>query len=804
MTHDPMTHDPMTHDPMTVDLRLATPVVVAWVSAGVLIGLPRLLPGAALLLWGAAALFLLFALALRGRGRAVLGALVVALAATALVLSIASVRAPDRQPAVLIEAAQAGRFVSATATVTQIVQTGAVAAGQRQAMFSATLGSVTIGSSAHGSIVRAVHVPVTVFADLPDVTIGIGATVTVAGTLSATDPADEIAFRLFAARGVRVDSAAPWFLDWANTLRSGFRDAAGTLPGDGGDLLPGLAIGDTSAVGLPLDSSMKATSLSHLTAVSGANCAVVIALVMLAGRAFGLPRSWRVILSVLVLLGFVVLVTPEPSVLRAAVMAALVLAALARGRPVRGVPILALASLVLLANDPWLSRSYGFILSVLATGGLLVLSGPLMRVMSRFMPLWLAAVLSIPLAAQLACQPVLILLNPSIPTYGVFANVLAEPAAPIATVLGLIACVVLPILPGLGQGIAAIAWLPAAWIAAVASFFAGLPGAALPWAEGALGVASIAVLTVLLVTVVLLRRGRAARRLASVALALVIVAAGGVAAGESMRQHLSWPEDWQIAACDIGQGDAVLVRSLGQVALIDTGRDPKLLRRCLDDLGIARIDLLLLTHWDMDHVGGTSAVFGRVTRAMIGPTDGSAASAIGGRLADTGAAVAQVSQGLSGVLGELGWEVLWPRARLGSLEPGNDASVTLRFTGVGACASGCLSSLFLGDLGNRPQALMMAANRIGPVDVVKVAHHGSADQNPALYAALHATVGVVGVGRGNGYGHPTDLLLGILADSGTLPTRTDLEGMVLIAPAPGGGVTVWTEHPLPAGKTGSH
>jgi competence protein ComEC len=790
---------------VTVDLRLAMPVGVAWVTVGVLLGLPRLLPGAALLLWGAAALILLVALALRGRGygrlRVVLGGLVVALAATALLVSVAAVQAADRQPAALVEAAQAGRFVTATAIVTQTVQSGgeASASSQRQAMFSATLGSVTVGGMA-----TAVDIPVTVFAEHPHRTIGIGATVTVAGTLSATDPADDVAFRLFAARGVRVDTEAPWFLDWANGLRSRFRDAAGALPGDGGDLLPGLAIGDTSAVGLPLDAAMKASSLSHLTAVSGANCAVVIALVMLAGAALGLPRAGRVILSIIVLLGFVVLVTPEPSVLRAAVMAALVLVALARGRPVRGIPILALASLVLLANDPWLSHSYGFILSVLATGGLLVLSGPLARVMSRFMPLWLAAVMSIPLAAQLACQPVLILLNPSIPTYGVVANVLAEPAAPIATVLGLIACVVLPVLPAVGQGIAALAWLPAAWIAAVASFFAGLPGAALPWAEGALGVASIAVVTVLLLMVALLGRGGAARRIASVALALVLVAAGGVAAGDEFRQRLSRPGDWQIAACDIGQGDAVLVRSLGQVALIDTGRDPKLLRHCLDELRIGRIDLLVLTHWDMDHVGGSSAVFGRVTRAMIGPTDGSPAATIGGQLADNGAAVSQVSQGLSGVLGELGWEVLWPRARLGSVAPGNDASVTLRFTGVGACTAGCLSSLFLGDLGNRPQALMMAANRIGRIDVVKVAHHGSADQNPALYAALHATVGVIGVGADNGYGHPTDLLLGILADTGTLPTRTDLEGMVLLAPAPGGSVTVWTEHPLPAANMVSH
>lgn len=786
---------------MSVDIRLAVSVVVAWVTVGILLSMPDLLSGAALALWFAAVIVIVLAIATHGRVRAVLTGVVVALAATALLVSVAAARAPERQPELLVEAAHAGRFITATATVTQTVQAAkpAEASTLRQAMFSANLGSVTMGGRT-----LVVDIPVTVFADRPGRAIGIGATVALSGTLSATDPADDAAFRLFAARGARVETAAPWYLDWANGLRSRFRDAADSLPGDGGDLLTGLAIGDTSAVGVPLDSAMKATSLSHLTAVSGANCAVVIALVMLTGAALGLPRAWRVGVSALVLVGFVVLVTPEPSVLRAAVMAALVLACLARGRPVRGVPILAFASLLLLAHDPWLSHSYGFILSVLATGGLLVLSGPLTRLLSRSMPLWLAVMLAIPLAAQLACQPVLILLNPSIPTYGVFANVLAEPAAPIATVLGLISCVLLPFLPAVGQGVAALAWLPAAWIAAVASFLAGLPGAAIPWAQGALGVASISVVIALLLVVLLAQRARGARMIASIVLSLVLVTAGGITAGETLGERLSRPGNWQIAACDIGQGDAVLVRSLGQIALIDTGRDPKLLRRCLDELGISRIDLLVLTHWDMDHVGGTSAVFGRVALAMIGPTDGSPASAIGGELAESGAAVSQVSQGLSGRLGELGWEVLWPPAQRGSVQPGNDASVTVRFTGVGACAEGCLSSLFLGDLGNRPQALMMAVNRIGRVDVVKVAHHGSADQNPRLYAALQAKVGVIGVGTDNGYGHPTATLLGILADTGTLSTRTDLEGMALVSPAQGGSVSVWTERAPPDGTAQSH
>ena len=782
---------------MTLDLRLAVPVVVAWVSVGALLAFPWLLPGVAIALWATVILLSCAAGLLAARRRGLVIGLALVLAAAALLVSVAAILSPHRQPDLLTEAAGAGRFVTASAVTTETLHPA-------RGPFSVTLTSVSVGRKS-----LKVDIPVMVFGGTPtvtapgeDSTVGISSTIRLAGTMAQTDPADDIAFLFFASPEPTIASRPPWFIDWANGLRARFRDAAATLPGSGGELLPGLAIGDTSRVGAPLDSAMKATSLSHLTAVSGANCAVVIALIMLAGASLGIPRGWRVTTSVIVLLGFVVLVTPEPSVLRAAVMATIVLVSMVGGRPVRGVPTLALAVLILLAIDPWLSRSYGFILSVLATAGLLVLSGPLTRVLNRWLPFALSAMLAIPLAAQLACQPVLILLNPTIPVFGVVANVLAEPAAPVATVLGLVACLLLPLLPSVGQFVAQLAWVPSAWIAAVAQFFAGLPMNSIPWAAGAIGVIATGVVTVLGL-VVLLRsndRGRGVRRIASIALAIVLVGYLGIAGGEKLRGQLSRPADWQIAACDIGQGDAVLVRSLDQVALIDTGPDPGLLVKCLDTLGIDRVNLLILTHYDLDHLGGTAAVFGRVDRAMIGPPDGDKGEKIVTQLTEGGAMVEQVSRGLSGRLGELRWEILWPRERLGSVEPGNDASMAVRFSGVEACVTGCLTSIFLADLGDQPQALMAAANRIGQVDVVKVAHHGSADQNERLYAKLQATVGVISVGIGNSYGHPTDRLLGILGGNGTLATRTDLEGMILLSPRPDGTVIVWTERPLPAGK----
>ena len=776
---------------MTVDLRLAAPVAAAWIVVGLLIAVPASLAGAAIGAW-VATVAIAGWMALSGRRRESLAVVaVVTLAACALLLTVAAVQSPQRQPPELLAAAHAGRFVTATAVTTEALHSG-------MGPFSVTLTRVSVGPRSLDC-----DLPVTVFGEPPPgAAVGIGSSVALSGTLVASDSADDVAFLVFASKPATLVGGPPWYLGWANDLRSGFSEAASSLPGDGGGLLPGLAIGDTTAVSPALNVAMKATSLSHLTAVSGANCAVVIALIMLAGGALGLSRLWRIAASVVVLVGFVVLVTPQPSVLRSAVMAALVLVATAAGRPVRGVSILSLAALILLAVDPWLSRSYGFVLSVLATGGLLILAGPITRLLARWLPVGIAAIVAIPLAAQLACQPVLILLNPVIPTYGVLANMLAEPAAPIATVLGLVACLVLPVVPAIGHPIAWLAWFPSAWIAAVAKFFAGLPGSAIPWPSGAPGVALAVAVTALGLLAAFPPRGRARgiRRVASSALALVLAGYLGVAGGERARVQLARPGDWQIAVCDIGQGDAVLVRSLGQVALIDTGPRPERLTRCLDALGIDRVNLLVLTHYDLDHVGGTGAVIGRVDRAMIGPRSDAGDERLARQLADSGAVVGQVSRGLTGMLGELRWEVLWPPSPLAGVQPGNDASVTMRFHGTGACASGCLSSLFLGDLGNEPQARMMAVNRIGRVDVVKVAHHGSADQNESLYVKLRATVGLIGVGADNTYGHPTDKLLGILARVGTAAERTDLDGMILVSPRPNGTMTVWTERSPPSGR----
>lgn len=779
--------------PRPLDLRLVGPALACWATAGVLVGVPDIPRAVVIGLWlGAAGLLAVAVLGRKRRWRTLWGTIALCCAAAGLTASVVAAAAPNRYPPAVRAAVDSDADVRAVVTVLSVpVAAQSFGGASTRIRFTGTITSLAARGATH-----AVSVPVVVYAAVPrsPTTPPIGASVELRGSVASSDPGDAAAVRLFARGAPELVTGPPWWLAWAGELRDRFSRAASELPGDGAALLPGLAIGDTTVVSDDLDAAMKASSLSHLTAVSGANCILVIAGIMLLGAAIGLRRGVRVTLSLVTLAGFVVLVTPEASVLRASVMAVIVMTSMATGRPSRGLPSLALAVIVLLLVDPWLSRNFGFALSVLATAGLLVLSGPLARALSRWMPGFLAAALAVPLAAQLACQPVLVLLSPTLPLYGVPANLLAAPAAPVATFAGLLACLLLPVLPGVASAFLHLAWLPSAWIAGVATAIADFPGSRLPWWGGVAGAVLIALVTVLtLVTVLRANRPSTERWRPAVAALLVVFfgAYAGALIGTSVGRALTFPSEWQVAACDIGQGDAVVVRDGDFHALVDTGRYPALLTECLQTLAVERINLLVLTHYDADHVGGIDAVVGMVDVALVGVPDGPEDERLLARVAAAGADIRPAGAGDSGTLGALGWRVLWPVRGSTVMTTGNDGSVTIEFEGRG------IRSLFLADLGEDSQRAMRAEARPGPVDLVKVAHHGSGDQSPELYAGLSAAVGLISVGTDNGYGHPTERLLDTLRSAGTLPLRTDRQGMLVVAPGATGSrtLTVWTERP---------
>ncbi|SDR68865.1 ComEC/Rec2 family competence protein [Agrococcus carbonis] len=575
----------------------------------------------------------------------------------------------------------------------------------------------------------------------------------------------------------RLETAEPaaWAA-WAAPLRDGLLQASARLPGVGGELLPGLAIGDERRVSPQLRQAMLDTGLSHLTAVSGANCVIVVGAAFLAASSLGARRGVRIGVALASLAAFVVLVTPEPSVVRAGAMASIGLLGIATGRRAGAVALLSLAVLVVLAVQPHLATSAGFALSALATCGLIVHGRPITRVLARWLPTPIAALIAVPVAAQLWCLPVLVALDAQVSLVSVLANLLAGPAAPLVTVVGLAACLASPLAPAVAVGLAWVAWLPAAWIAQVAMVAQQLPAAQVPWPVAPWGV--IAASAMLALVAIAHARGRLARGVAG---ALVLGAVVGLgAAWPSIR--LGSLADWRIAQCDVGQGSATLVRHGGAVVLVDTGEDPARIEGCLRLLGVQRVDLLVLTHFDRDHSGGAPALVGRTALVVHGPTDERALPVVD-ELAAGGAAAHEARRGDAWQVGEVRVEALWP---IGELEPGNDASVAVAIDLPGAG----LELVVLGDLGAESQSRLLRAGG-SAASVVVVSHHGSADQLPALYRRIGAVAGLVGVGE-NDYGHPTDAALRLVQESGGMPLRTDELGTVALA-VDSGGVRVWSE-----------
>ncbi len=334
----------------------------------------------------------------------------------------------------------------------------------------------------------------------------------VAATADVELPRDrDVAALLVVRRGPVMIRGPSALQRWAGGIRAGLRRAAAHLPAAERGLLPGLVDGDTSAMPAAVTTDFQRAGLTHLTAVSGANLAVVIAAVFGVLRWTPLSIRGRTLVTAGALVGFVVLARPTPSVLRAAGMGLLALAAIGFGRPRALLPALLATTTALVLFSPSLASSAGFALSVLATLALLVLApGWTTALRQRLPPAFapLAPALTAPLAAQLACMPVIAAISGSVSVAAVPANLLALPAVPVTTVLGLLAAVVSQVSPGAAGMLCGAAGVGCHWLVLVARTAAHLPLATVAVPSGTAGLVSVTVLSIVLVAAARTRAGR--------------------------------------------------------------------------------------------------------------------------------------------------------------------------------------------------------------------------------------------------------------------------------------------------------
>ncbi len=586
----------------------------------------------------------------------------------------------------------------------------------------------------------------------------------------------------------------------AHQMRTGLTAAlAGTSP-DAGSLVAGLAVGDDSTQPAALGVDMRTSGLSHLTAVSGGNVAIVLAVVLALVILLRLPLAARVAAALAALGFFLVLVGPQPSVLRACAMGAIATVGVLTGGRRAGPSILGAGILLLILLAPWLATSWGFALSAMATAGLILLAVPVGDWLARWRwtrkwPPGLREALALTVAAQLATLPVLVAMGGTVGWVALPANLLAMPVVAPVTILGLLAAGLAPVAPGLATVVAHIAAWPAAWIAGVAHIGAGLPLAALPWPAGWPGLAALALVALLVLGLLYARRRFLPSGLSPPvrAVASLAVVAGLVVLALLPPGRRGWPPPgWFVIMCDVGQGDALLLRAgEGSAVVVDTGPDPDAIDACLTDAGISAVPAVIVTHFHADHVGGLSGVLRHrsVGEVLLNPIRDPVeeADAADRLLVEAGVATGSISAGDARTVGDVSWQAIWPRRRIGAGSVPNNASVVLLVTIRGR------HLLLSGDVETEAQDAFAADLRGRSFDVVKVPHHGSRNQSPRLIAAAPAPIALISVGVGNDYGQPAAETVAAWRGIGAIVMRTDLEGEVAVV-STGTGLGVVTRH----------
>lgn len=564
------------------------------------------------------------------------------------------------------------------------------------------------------------------------------------------------------------------------------------LDADGSALARGFVLGQDDRIEPVVREQFRRAGLSHLLAVSGQNVALLAILAGVALAALGVGLRARLLAIVALIALYVPIAGAGPSIQRAGVMGAAAIVATLAGRPGgRAYPVLLAAAATLLIN-PRSAGDAGWQLSFAAVIGIALWASPARELIAERLPQRLprraaralAEGAAMTLAATVATAPLIAHDFERLSLVSIVANMLALPAvAPVMWIGMLIG--LLGQLHGVPTApLGAVLGVLIDYIALVARLL-GSPawaevGVALPGA-GALAATYVLCSAAAATAIASMARRRrlglppVARLAAVLGLLAALVAATAAAGGgrEPPRGTV------RVTALDVGQGDATLLEPPGGAPiLVDGGPPGEAAASTLDRLGVDRLAAVFLTHDQLDHAGGLFEVF--ATRPVDALVLAAPAPRLEAAARAAGARVITAAEGSGLRFGPLRIDVLWPprevTAAPGAATDPNAASLVL------AARYRSWDVLLTGDA--EAEAIHLDP---GPLDVLKVAHHGSDDAGlEALLDRSAPRVALIEVGAGNTYGHPTDATLAALAERSICVLRTDLDGDSTVAIGSGG------------------
>jgi competence protein ComEC len=557
-----------------------------------------------------------------------------------------------------------------------------------------------------------------------------------------------------------------------------------TLPREVAGVARALVLGDGGALDYAQRQTIAAVGLAHLFAVSGLHVALVSGTLvrsfhwLVRGLTLGFdPRRLAAAIGIPLTLLHALFAGGSPSAWRAAITAALTWGLVVIGRRPSAPSVTAAAALILSAPDPAIALRPAFLLSIIATSA--ILSAPRVSGSQRWQRLRASATISA--RTLIATMPLVWWWFGGVPLIGWLTNILVLPfgswvVIPLAHVFALTLS-----FPAAAEAVGSALTVAVHVLLAVCDAFAPLTVTRrLPPLDVTQGVVVLAACALLLIA-----------RTWRVRLAVLIVSALLWLAAERALVGREQPRDvLRVSFVDVGQGDATLIDfPNGQFALVDTGqggRHPaaRELRGLLAARRRSRIDLLVITHGHPDHYGGLPGLVEQIEigelwlngQLLTEEEDGAMARLVSSAMArGTRVRFAPELCGRNPRFGGAHLEVLWPCPRYDAALGLNDNSIAIRL------AFGRRSFLLTGDLEHDSERLLVAAGRVQPTDVLKVAHHGSrTSTSPPFLAAARPSLAVISSGAGNRYGHPSPEVLERLREAGADVLRTDVHGGVIV------------------------
>jgi competence protein ComEC len=547
-----------------------------------------------------------------------------------------------------------------------------------------------------------------------------------------------------------------------------------------------------------------ASGLVHLLAISGMHVGLIAAGALFLGARAGIPPRRARRLAVLLTVAYVLFLGAPSAALRAMLQAVLLLSAAELQRPAEPFTLLAAAALGILVADPMALMDPGFQLSFAGVAGLLAWRRPLAERLPRRWPAYVRDGTAAGVAASALTTPLAALHFGTASWIGIPGSLLAVPLLS-ASVAGMLVALVVAAITGVTAG-------PHAWLAdvplrlldAVAEGLASVPGG-----HGYLSATTVLALLAAAAVFVVARGVRGSDRTAvppPVAAGMAAYQAWtarrrlhgfriGVAAGAAVVVAAWSPiiirsgdGDLEIHAIDVGQGDAFAIRTPGnrwvlvdagpRTARSDAGRDrvvPYLLKH-----GARRIDVLILTHPDADHIGGAAAVLDAFdVGVVVDPGLAAGKSTFVDLLAAAQGAGTRWVAGRAGVafsVDGVDFTLLYPLHELDASMTANDFSLVFRLE------FGRFAALFTGDAPAEVEEQLVARHGAGlRAALLKVGHHGSTTSTGvALLEAARPEVALVSAGRRNRYGHPAPSVLRRLEQHQVRVFRTDQLGNILV------------------------